>query len=148
MAEPKQARYADNKVKKIRAPQGIQIVEYPWPRPTTRETEVLQLICEGYTSREIAARLDISFKTAVTHRAQLLQKAGVENSIKLFRWALKNGLVSLGGLEGKDSEARTVAKRRADQITLCLQYMDKQSPQTAKEMEVELRRISARKRQG
>jgi DNA-binding NarL/FixJ family response regulator len=67
-------------------------------RPTPRESEVLQLICEGYTSKQIAARLGISFKTVVSHRARLLEKARVQSSIKLFRWALKNGLVSLEDL--------------------------------------------------
>jgi DNA-binding NarL/FixJ family response regulator len=64
-------------------------------RPTAREFEVLHLICEGHTSKEIAARLGISFKTVVSHRARLMEKAGVQSSIKLFRWALKNGFVSL-----------------------------------------------------
>jgi DNA-binding NarL/FixJ family response regulator len=71
------------------------ILSDPRCRPTAREFEVLQLICEGYTSKEIALRLSIGFKTVVTHRARLMHKAGVQSSIKLFRWALKNGLVSL-----------------------------------------------------
>jgi DNA-binding CsgD family transcriptional regulator len=67
----------------------------PRSRPTPREFDVLQLICEGRTSKQVAARLGISLKTAVTHRARLLEKAGAQNAVQLLRWALKNGLVSL-----------------------------------------------------
>ena len=63
-------------------------------QPTPRELQVLQLICDGCTSKEIAARLKINFKTAVTHRANLMEKAGVHSSIALFRWALRSGLVT------------------------------------------------------
>jgi DNA-binding NarL/FixJ family response regulator len=68
-----------------------------WPqdsKPTERELQVLRLICDGSTSKEIAAQLGISFKTATCHRAKLLSKAVVHSSIALFRWALKNGFVS------------------------------------------------------
>jgi DNA-binding NarL/FixJ family response regulator len=63
-------------------------------QPTTRELQVLQLICDGCTSKEIAAQLKISFKTASTHRANLMEKVGVHSSIALFRWALTSGFVS------------------------------------------------------
>ena len=63
-------------------------------QPTAREFEVLQLICDGCTSKEIAARLGITFKTATCHRARLMDKAAVHSSISLFRWALTSGFVS------------------------------------------------------
>jgi DNA-binding NarL/FixJ family response regulator len=44
--------------------------------PTARELQVLQLICDGCATKEIAARLGISFKTAVCHRYRLMEKAG------------------------------------------------------------------------
>jgi two-component system response regulator NreC len=62
--------------------------------PTKRELQVLQLICDGCTTKETALRLGISFKTAASHRAKLFEKAGVHSSIALFRWALTNRLVS------------------------------------------------------
>jgi len=65
------------------------------PEPTVRELEVLRLICNGCTTEEIAARLGITFKTVATHRMHLMEKSGARNSILLFRWALKNGYVSL-----------------------------------------------------
>jgi DNA-binding NarL/FixJ family response regulator len=64
-------------------------------KPITRELEVLALICEGLTTKDVAARLGMTFKTAASHRSALHQKAGVLNSVQLFRWALKAGYVSL-----------------------------------------------------
>jgi two-component system, NarL family, response regulator DegU len=63
--------------------------------PSPRELEVLRLICEGQSTKQIAARLNISHKTVAIHRFQLLHKAKAKNSIELFRWALKNGYVSV-----------------------------------------------------
>ena len=62
---------------------------------TTRELEILRLICEGYSTKVIAAKLGIRFKTAVTHRTHLLRKAGVHDSISLLRWAVSESLVSI-----------------------------------------------------
>jgi DNA-binding NarL/FixJ family response regulator len=81
-------------------------------QPTARELQVLHLICDGHTSKEIAARLGITFKTAACHRARLMEKADVHSSIALFRWALRNGFASLERephLLGPDSsEAKVV----------------------------------------
>ncbi len=55
---------------------------------------MLRLICEGYTSKEIAFQLGITFKTVATHRDRLHEKAGVHNTVHLLRWAIKCGLVS------------------------------------------------------
>jgi DNA-binding NarL/FixJ family response regulator len=57
---------------------------------TTREVEVMALICEGLTSQEISERLNISAKTVETHRSNLFLKAGVRNVAGLIAWALKN----------------------------------------------------------
>jgi DNA-binding NarL/FixJ family response regulator len=61
--------------------------------------EVLQLICEGYSTKQIAAVLNIRFKTAACHRSSLLSKAGAKNTVALFRWALENGYVFVGRKE-------------------------------------------------
>jgi DNA-binding NarL/FixJ family response regulator len=63
--------------------------------PTKREAEVLRLICEGLTNNQISETLGITFKTVTSHRGSLMNKAGVNNSIRLFRWALKQRLVSI-----------------------------------------------------
>ncbi len=66
--------------------------------PTPRELQVLNLICEGHSTKQIAAELGISFKTAACHRMRLMDKAGVHDPISLFRWAVRNGYVSIEGL--------------------------------------------------
>lgn len=60
---------------------------------TTRETEILQLITYGYTDRKIADELEISDKTASTHRKQMLKKLHVKNTALLVRYALEHKLV-------------------------------------------------------
>jgi len=60
---------------------------------TAREREMLQLIAESYTSKEIAQKLDISVKTADTHRANLMRKLDVHDVAGLTRNAIAFGLV-------------------------------------------------------
>lgn len=64
-------------------------------RLTSRQREVLQLIAEGYTSREIAHQLDISVKTVETHRANLMERLDIRDIAGLVRYAIRTGLVSL-----------------------------------------------------
>ena len=61
---------------------------------TRRQREVLQLIAEGLSTKEIAAELGISLKTAQTHRANLMFKVGVHKASGLVRYAIREGLVS------------------------------------------------------
>jgi DNA-binding NarL/FixJ family response regulator len=64
------------------------------PRPLTgRELQVLHLICDGYTGKEIARQLGIAFKTAVTHRASVMGKLGARNTARLVRCAIRSGIV-------------------------------------------------------
>jgi DNA-binding NarL/FixJ family response regulator len=58
-----------------------------------RETEVLALMVAGKTSKEIAAQLGISFKTAVTHRANIMSKMNVHETASVVREAIRRGLV-------------------------------------------------------
>jgi len=62
---------------------------------TTRELEIMVLICQGFTSQEISERLHISCKTVETHRSSLFLKAGVRNVAGLIMWALKNQYYTL-----------------------------------------------------
>ncbi|CAN5550917.1 response regulator transcription factor [soil metagenome] len=59
-----------------------------------RESEVLKLIAEGQTSREIAVELVISQKTVERHRANLLEKLGMRNRVDLTHYAIRRGLVA------------------------------------------------------
>jgi len=60
---------------------------------TAREHEVLQLVSEGRTTKEVAAALGISVKTAETHRTRLMQKIGVHETAGLVRYAIRRGLI-------------------------------------------------------
>jgi DNA-binding NarL/FixJ family response regulator len=60
---------------------------------TPRELEVLKLIAEGHTSKEIAAMLVISIKTGDRHRTNMLEKLGMRDRVELTRYAIRRGLV-------------------------------------------------------
>ena len=62
---------------------------------TERERQVLKLIAEGQTSKEIAGALDISVKTVVTHRTNLMQKLGLHNRAELVKYAVRLGLIQV-----------------------------------------------------
>jgi DNA-binding NarL/FixJ family response regulator len=61
---------------------------------TPREREVLQLIAEGLTSKEIAARLDVSPSTIDTHRTKLMMKLDLHSVAELTRYAVREGMTS------------------------------------------------------
>ena len=63
-------------------------------RLTPRETEVLQLICNGLSNREIAVQLDLSVNTVAVHRANIMNALGVHKTAELVVYALQNGLVN------------------------------------------------------
>ena len=62
---------------------------------TARETEVLRLLADGMTTKAVAARLGVSFKTAACHRSRILQKLGVDSTVTAVRWAIRQGIVDL-----------------------------------------------------
>ena len=61
---------------------------------TPRQREVLQLVIEGCTMKEIAARLGISTRTAESHKYEMMQGLGVESTAELIQYAIKLGLTS------------------------------------------------------
>ena len=61
---------------------------------TQRENEVLQLICQGSSSKAIARQLGISFKTVVSHRTHILEKFGVHETASLVRYAIRSGFIA------------------------------------------------------
>ena len=60
---------------------------------TEREEEILKLVAEGHSSKEIAGILVISVKTVERHRANLLQKLGLKDRLELTRYAIRTGLI-------------------------------------------------------
>lgn len=65
---------------------------------TTREREIVQLIAESYSNKEIASKLGMSVRTADTHRTNIMKKLDLHDVAALTRWAIANKLVDpLGG---------------------------------------------------
>ena len=63
-------------------------------RLTPRELEVLQLICDGLSNKEIAEKLELSANTVAVHRANIMNTLGVHKTAELVVYALQNGLVT------------------------------------------------------
>jgi DNA-binding NarL/FixJ family response regulator len=62
---------------------------------TARELEVLQLICDGHSNREIANTLDLSANTIAVHRANIMNTLGIHKTAELVVYAIQHGLVTL-----------------------------------------------------
>jgi len=62
---------------------------------TSREREVIQLLAEGKTSKEVAVTLNLSVKTAETHRTNLMRKLNLHSVADLTRYAVRNGIVQV-----------------------------------------------------
>jgi len=67
--------------------------EFPTDPLTSRERQVLQLISEGKSTKEVANQLGISTKTAESHRTRLMQKLDIHEIASLVRYAIRRGLV-------------------------------------------------------
>ena len=74
---------------------GVPSQDDSYAKLTDREREVLQLIAEGCSSRDIADRLQISVKTAGVHRTNIMDKLGIHNVTDLIKYALRKGIISL-----------------------------------------------------
>ncbi len=72
-----------------------------YERLTDREREVLQLVAEGHTNREIADRLFISVKTVLRHRTNIMDKLGFSNRTELIKYAITRGLIQMPPRIGK-----------------------------------------------
>jgi len=64
------------------------------PELTPRQREIVMLVAEGHSTREIAFHLGVSIKTVETHRAMLQERLGIHNVAGLVRYAVRIGLVS------------------------------------------------------
>lgn len=70
-----------------------QAAPEPWARLTAREREVLHLLAEGKSNKEVASSLRISPKTVETHRARIMSKLDVHSVGGLVRYAIRNRLM-------------------------------------------------------
>lgn len=66
----------------------------PLERLTSRQREILQLIAEGHTTKEIAQKIHLSIKTVETHRTQLMKRLDIHDIPGLVRFAVRMGLVT------------------------------------------------------
>jgi len=71
-----------------------EAMEDKYHKLTDREREVLQLIAEGHTNREIASLLRVTVKTVEAHRAHLMDKLGLHSTADLTKYALRKGIIS------------------------------------------------------
>jgi DNA-binding NarL/FixJ family response regulator len=78
-------------VSQIREPRPMS--EQPFAALSAREREVLHLIADGLSAKEIAVKLAISSKTVEAHRTSLMRKVGVRKATELVRYAVRHGLV-------------------------------------------------------
>jgi DNA-binding NarL/FixJ family response regulator len=65
----------------------------PYETLTDREKQVLKLVAEGKSNKEVAEVLGISVKTAMTHREHVMEKLGLHNRTELVRFAIKRGVI-------------------------------------------------------
>jgi DNA-binding NarL/FixJ family response regulator len=73
--------------------QGGQPAAGPLQVLTPRQREVLQLVAEGHSNKEIASRLNVALKTVETHRTELMERLGIHGVAGLVRYAIQVGLV-------------------------------------------------------
>lgn len=78
-------------VEQVRSPRNDS--PDPFTLLSAREREVLHLIAEGLSAKEVATELSISTKTVEAHRTSLMRKLGVRKATELVRYALRHGLI-------------------------------------------------------
>jgi DNA-binding NarL/FixJ family response regulator len=62
---------------------------------TAREIEVLTCIAEGHSTKEVAGILEITFRTAASHRYNIMSKLGIHDTVNLVRYAIRHGMVQV-----------------------------------------------------
>jgi DNA-binding NarL/FixJ family response regulator len=72
-----------------------QAVEDPYETLTEREKQVLKLVAEGSSNKEVAEQLGISVKTAMSHREHVMEKLGVHSRTDLIKFALRKGVIQI-----------------------------------------------------
>ena len=71
-----------------------RVEEDPSDALTAREREILKLVAEGRTSRDIADLLSISVKTVLGHRTKLMEKLDIHNRTELVKYAIRKGIIT------------------------------------------------------
>jgi DNA-binding NarL/FixJ family response regulator len=87
-------------------------VRQPLRNLSPRQLQVLRLVTEGLTSKQIAAGFGLSVKTVETHRSAGMRRLGLEDVTELVRYAVRVGLIPQGGISGRSLHGASI--RRAD----------------------------------
>ena len=75
--------------------QSTQSAEDSYARLTPREQQILKLIAEGSSNKEIASSLELAVKTVMSHRMNLMDKLGIHNRSKLVQFAIRVGILPM-----------------------------------------------------
>jgi DNA-binding NarL/FixJ family response regulator len=97
-------------------------VRQPLRKLSRRQLQVLRLVTEGLTSREIAAGLGLSLKTVETHRGAGMRRLGVEDIAGLVRYAVRVGLISQAVPPGINTDGAGVRRVAASTQHSLLEY--------------------------
>ena len=89
---PGRPLHIDDYVRQMRSRDEVQA-----PALTAKEREVLQLLAEGASTKEIAHKLSVSVKTIETHRHNIMNKLDLRSVVELTKYAIREGLTSLDG---------------------------------------------------
>jgi DNA-binding NarL/FixJ family response regulator len=76
------------------APRETQSNDGPYKLLTRREREIVELICDGLSEKEIAQRLGLARGTVNCHKLHISKKTGIHRATSLVRWAIRKGLVT------------------------------------------------------
>jgi DNA-binding NarL/FixJ family response regulator len=74
---------------------GAPAASDPVAKLTARQREILQLLAEGHSAKEIARTLDISVRTVEFHKYQMMETLGLRHNAELVHFAIKQGLVAI-----------------------------------------------------
>ncbi|MBV9506724.1 MAG: response regulator transcription factor [Acidobacteriia bacterium] len=95
LSRPERAEAADAPFRKQANHAKSHLPTQPLDTLTEREFEVLTKIAEGHSTKEIAALLGVSFKTAACHRSRIMEKLHIHQTAKLVRYAVRHGVVKV-----------------------------------------------------
>jgi DNA-binding CsgD family transcriptional regulator len=70
-------------------------VENPYEKLTDREKQVLKLVAEGYTHKEVADMLGISVKTVIAHQTNITEKLDIHTRAGLIKFAIQKGIIKI-----------------------------------------------------
>jgi DNA-binding NarL/FixJ family response regulator len=91
------ARVAEMVLSGYRGTSGAPKKNLLLPKLTSREYEVVQLLAEGKSTKEVASHLGLSVKTAETHRSNIMRKLGLHSVSELVLYAVRNNIIQVAG---------------------------------------------------